>query len=142
MSQSQLVEEFDYHDLHLRGYIVGDYGRSIVLDLVGGSAPERTTRLEFGGVESYRFLHTGGAIITYILNVPFMDAIRETGYDFVRDLRQHGGLSVACDSNEEYSLHFDREGFQTWLIHSAIGFIGMVVARSLELTQAQSGPRE
>jgi hypothetical protein len=132
MSHSQLVEEFDYHDFHLRGYTVGDYGGSIVLDLISGSEPVRTTHLEFGGVESYRFLHTGGAIITYILKVPFMDAIRETGYDFVRDFRQHGGLSVACDSNEEYGLHFDSEGLHTWLIHSAIGFIGMVVARSLE----------
>jgi hypothetical protein len=137
MSQSQLVEEFDYHDFHLRGYTVGDYGGSIVLDLVSGTEPERCTLLEFGGVESYRFLHTGGAIITYILKVPFMDAIRETGYDFARDFCQHGGLSVACDSNEEYGLHFARQGLHTWLIQSAIGFIGMVVAQSLKSTQAQ-----
>ncbi len=137
MSQSQLAEEFDYHDFHLRGYTVRDYGGSIILDLVSGSEPERSTLLEFSGVESYRFLHTGGAIITYILKVPFMDAIRETGADFVRDCRQHGGLSVACDSNEEYGLHFDSEGLNTWLIHSAIGFTGMVVARSLESAQAQ-----
>lgn len=137
MRQSQIVEEFDYHDFHLRGYTVGDYGASIVFHLVSGSEPKRSTLLEFAGVESYRFLHTGGAIITYILKVPFMHAIRETGFDFVRDFRQHGGLSVACESNEEYGLHFDREGLHTWLIHSAIGFIGMVVARSLESTQAQ-----
>lgn len=136
MSQSQLVEEFDYHDFHLRGYTVGDYGGLIILDLISGSEPERSTTLEFRGVESYRFLHTGGAIITYILKVPFMDAIRETGSDFVQDLRQHGGLTVAYDSNEEYGLHFAKEGLHTWLIHSAIGFIGMVVARSLESPQA------
>ena len=116
---------------------VGDYGGSIILDLVSGSELERSTLMEFGGVESYRFLHTGGAIITYILKVPFMDAIRETGYDFVRDYRQHGGLSVACESNEEYGSHFANKGLHTWLIHSAIGFIGMVVAQSLESTQAQ-----
>jgi hypothetical protein len=137
MSQSQLIEEFDYHDFHLRGYSVRDYGGSIILDLISGSDPERFTLLEFGGVESYRFLHTGAAIITYILKVPFMDAIRETRSDFVKDFRQHGGLSVACDTNEEYGLHFDSEGLHTWLILSAIGFVGMVVARSLESTPAQ-----
>jgi hypothetical protein len=137
MSESQLVEELDYHDFHLRGYTVRDYGGSIILDLVCGAEPERSTLLEFGGVESYRFLHTGGAIITYILKVPFMDAIRETGADFVRDFHRHGGLSVACASNEEFGLHFDREGLHTWLIHSAIGFIGMVVARSLGSAEAK-----
>jgi hypothetical protein len=137
MSQSQLIEEFDYHDFHLRGYTVGDYGRCIILDLMSGSAPKRETLLKFTGVESYRFLHTGGAIITYILKVPFMDAIRETGADFTRELIQHGGLSVSFGSNEEYGLHFENKGFHTYLIHSAIGFAGMVVARSLESPQAQ-----
>jgi hypothetical protein len=132
---SRLVEEFDYHDFHLRGFAVRDYGQSIILDLIHGDEPERMTSLEFSGVGSYRFLHTGGTIITSILEVSFMDAVRETGADFPKEFRQHGGQSVNFRSNEEYGAYFEKEGFQTWIIHSAIGFIGMVVGRSLKSIQ-------
>ncbi|MBC7979132.1 MAG: hypothetical protein H7Y36_01045 [Armatimonadetes bacterium] len=137
MSSSRLIEEFDYHDFHLRGFTVQDYGQSIILDLTSGFEPKRVTILEFSGVVSYRFLHTGGAIITYILEVPFMDAVRETGADFPQEFREHGGLSVDFKSNEEYGTYFENEGFHTWLIHSAIGFIGMVVGRGLGSAQAE-----
>lgn len=131
MRSSQLVEEFDYHDFHLRGYAVRDYGQSIILDLTSGSEPERTTLLTFSGVESYRFLHTGGAIVTCILKVPFMEAVREIGADFSTEFRRHGGLSVSFECNEEYGAYFEKEGLHTWLILSAIGFAGMIVARCL-----------
>ena len=137
MSSSQLVEGFEDHDFQLRGYTVRDYGRSIVLDLIRGGEPERVTWLEFSGVESYRFLHTGGASITDILEVPFMEAIRETGADFPEEFRQQGGLSVHFESNEDYARYYEKEGFHTWLIHSAIGFIGMVVGRCLTSVQAE-----
>jgi len=131
MNSTRLVEEFDYHDFHLRGFIVRDFGRSVILDLISGYGPERAAFLEFSGVESYRFSHTGAAIITYILEVPFLDAVRETGANFPEEFREHGGLSVAFETNEEYGQYFEKEGLRTWLIHSAIGFIGMVVGQRL-----------
>ena len=105
--------------------------------MISGSTPERETTLEFADVQSYRFLHTSGAIITYILKVPFMDALREIGADFSHDFKQYGGLSVSLETNEDYGSHFEQEGFQTWLIQSAIGFVGMVIARSLKSNNAQ-----
>lgn len=61
------LDHIPYHDYHLRGYTAGDYGRSITLDLEHSSDDARKTEIHFTEVETYRFLHTGGAIITYIL---------------------------------------------------------------------------
>lgn len=130
-SSVRTVEEFDYHDFHLRGYTVSDFGRSLSLDLISGGDPQRLTELNFFGVASYRIVHTGGAIITYILEMPFLDAIKETDFDFIEDFRKHGGLRVYFDSIEEYGAYFANEGLKTWLILSAIGFEGLVVGRSL-----------
>lgn len=132
MPTSRLVGEFDYHDFHLRGFSVRDHGRSVILDMISGSKPDRTTILKFSDVESYRFLHTGGAIITYISEVPFMEAIRETGANFPEELRREGGLSLSFASNEEYGDYFESKGLKTWLVISAIGFVGMVVGKSLK----------
>jgi hypothetical protein len=137
MISTRLVEEFDYHDFHLRGFAVRDFGRSVVLDLNSRGEPERATLLEFSGVESYRFLHTDRAIISYILEVPFLEAVREIGANFPEEMRKHGGLSVAFGSNEEYGQYFENKGLRTWLIHSAIGFTGMVVAQRLTSSQVE-----
>lgn len=128
---TKLADAFDYHDFSLRDYTVRDYGRSILLDLVSHSEPLRETVLEFTDVIYYRFVHTGPAIITYILDLPFMDAIRELGINIPEDFRQHGGLPKAFPSNEDYGAYFESEGFRTWLISSAIGFAGMVIGRRL-----------
>ena len=139
-SSSVQTVEFDYHDFHLRGYTVSDFGSSISLDLISNGDPQRLTQLNFSGVASYRFLDTGGAIITYILEMPFLDAIKETDFDFIGDFRKHGGLQVSFDSIEEYGAHFANEGLKSWLILSAIGFEGLVVGRSLtDEKQAEQG---
>jgi len=127
----ELIDTVDYHDFSLRGYTVRDYGRSILLDLVSHSDPSRETALEFTDVIYYRFIHPGPAIITYIHDLPFMDAVRELGIHIPEDFRQHGGLPKDFQSNEDYGVYFEAEGFRTWLISSAIGFVGMVVGRRL-----------
>ncbi len=133
MNESPLFPEdrILYHDFDLRGYEVRDYGRTIVLDLFYKWEPVSYSRLKFQDVESYRFTHTGGAIITDIFEVPFMEALRDLHLDFRGRLDQIGGLEVNFHTNEEYGNYFTSQGLKTWLILSAIGFEGMVVARSL-----------
>ena len=130
------LEHIPFHDYHLRGYTVGEYGRLVTLDLRSGSEPEPTTTIHFTEVETYRFLHTGGAIITYMMEVPFREAVREMKLNFPEDFRLHGGMSVSFPTNEEYGEHFVREGFKTWLILSAIGFAGVIVGKYISSPQA------
>jgi hypothetical protein len=120
-----------FHDFTLRSYEVSDYGRTITLDLLTAWEPVLYSKLQFRDVESYRFTHTGGAILIDIDEVPFVEAVRELGIDFAAELRQHGGLHVSFPTDSEYGRHFAAGGYKTWLIASAIGFLGMVVAKNL-----------
>jgi hypothetical protein len=57
-----------YHEFHLRGYAVRDFGARIILDLVF-DYPDRTkeeSRIEFCDAACYYLDHACGAIITDI----------------------------------------------------------------------------
>lgn len=120
-----------YHDFAPRGYEVRDYGGSIILDLYRKGPPDQYSRLKFQDVESHSFTHTDSACITDIMETPFMEALKELGLDFRARLSQIGGSSGHLRTNGEIGDYFASQGFKTWVISSAIGFEGMVVARSL-----------
>ncbi len=131
MIATRIVTEFDYHDYHLRSYTVSDHGATILLDLVNVPEPKRATLLQFSEVQYYRFIHTCSPIITHILDTPFLEAVQQLGTDLPTEFRQHGGISHTYATNQQYAHHFQQEGHRTWLIHSAIGFVGLIVGRTL-----------
>jgi len=50
----------DFHDYHLRGYEVAEFGSVITLDLVYEYPGQvvRKSRIRFEGVKLYHFVHT------------------------------------------------------------------------------------
>ena len=72
-----------YHDFHLKDYTVSNHGVIVTLCLIKteGSAPEAKQKveshIEFSDVETYNFIHSGGAILTDILEVSLEQMINE-----------------------------------------------------------------
>jgi hypothetical protein len=123
-----------YHDFHLAGYSVRQFGREIVLHLLYKYPPEPLveSHLRFSDVEFYHFVHTGGAIITdldetsltYILDC-FWDRMDEW-------FHWHGGPSRSTKDRAIYQQALEAESYKAWNIGSALGFAGVVIAKSIE----------
>lgn len=122
-----------YHDFHLRGYSVKDFGARIVLDLVF-DYPDRKkeeSRIEFRDVACYSFDHACGAIITDIEELNVATLAREEEQKLAYFARQHG-LKHWKTGISDYIAAIQKEQLRGWRIDSAIGFSGFVIARSLE----------
>ena len=122
-----------YHDLHLVGYEVSDHGGSIVLHLAydyPGRAKEESS-IEFSGVVAYHFIHTGGAIITDLTELPLADLLLRVGDRLGEWWRQHGGYQLWDDDREKYGAKLRESGCRAWTIDSAIGFEGFVIAKAI-----------
>lgn len=121
-----------FHDYHLRGYSVTDYGKTITLDLVASLSPGAdVSAIRFSDVVVYHFTHLGGAIISDIFETTFLDAANETGYDLAKVQSSLGGLPFGATDSSDYELYYTANGFRTWLLISAIGFKGFIVARTV-----------
>lgn len=122
-----------YHDFHLTGYTVSDFGRTISLHLVYDYAgqPKRESIIGFVDVAAYRFIHTGGAIITDIREESLASLLTKEGSEMTENWRMHGGYSHWHDDVNIYRAKLEAEGYRAWLIESAIGFEGFVVAKSV-----------
>jgi hypothetical protein len=132
-----------FHDFHLRGYTVSDFGGTIVLDLFYDypDQPRETSRIKFSDVAAYHFVHTGGAIIVGILEVAFSDLTQQAG-DRVTELwRLHGGYTRWDDDCAKYIETLEHRGYHAWMIESAIGFQGLIIAKRAEQAEDENHPK-
>ena len=127
-----------YHDFHLDGYEVRDHGSTIVLHLVYDypGQPKEESLIEFSEVAAYHFVHTGGAIITDLMELPISDLLARVGDQLTAWWHQHGGYYLWDDDRETYRAKLKESGYRAWSIGSAIGFEGFVIAKVI----AQKGP--
>jgi len=124
-----------YHDFHLSGYDVRQFGAEIVLHLVYDypSTPWEESHILFAGVEFYHFVHTGGTIIFGIDEVSLSDTLDQYWERIVGWVHQHGGIGHwDRDDRASYERKLQADGFRAWDISSSIGFAGVVIAKSIE----------
>jgi hypothetical protein len=121
-----------FHDYHLKGYEVSEFGETIAFHLVYDypNTKKDESRIRFSDVALYNFVHTSGAIITDIEELPIPDFVREMG-DQLSEWNRMYGLRHWKDSLSEYSLKLKSDGYKVWSITSAIGFYGFVIAKAV-----------
>jgi hypothetical protein len=121
-----------FHDYHLRGYQVSDFGSTLTLDLIYDYAgqPRRESTIIFADVRLYHFIHTGGAIITDIEEVPVTEQLDEVAGDLANWAKWHG-IKGWGDDLDTYKADVAARDLRAWTIDSAIGFAGFVIARSV-----------
>jgi hypothetical protein len=122
-----------FHDFHLAGYTVSDFGRTIALDLVYDypNQPPETSHIKFREVAAYHFIHTGGAIILDIAELPLAKLLQQVGDKLAEWWRLHGGYAHWNDDRAKYLATLEQDGYHAWTIDSAVGFEGFVIAKSL-----------
>jgi hypothetical protein len=122
-----------FYDFHLAGYTVSDYGATIVLELVYDypEQPRETSRIKFSDVAAYHFIHTGGAIILDIAEMPLTDLLQKIGDQLAEWWRLHGGYAHWNDDRATYLVTLQQGGHHAWTIDSAVGFEGFVIAQSV-----------
>lgn len=119
------------HDYRLRSYQVAEFGRLISLDLVydyPGHAI-RESQIRFHGVKLYHFAHTAGAIITDIDEVSLEALLGEYGPSITAWAKDRGVADWRTDI-QQLLLDWSALSLKAWLIDSAIGFKGFVIATS------------
>ena len=122
-----------FHDFHLAAYTVSDYGATIVLELVY-DYPEKareTSRIKFSDVATYHFIHTGGAIILDIAELPLPELLQQIGDQLAEWWQLHGGYAHWSDDRAKYLATLEQGGYHAWVIASAVGFEGFVIAKSV-----------
>ena len=122
----------EYHDYHLRGYSVRDFGTRLELDLVYDYEGEekRESRIEFRDVACYVFTHTAGAILCFIEEVDVRELVREELESLTSFANQYG-LRYWVSDAEQYVSKLLEERMKAWRLISAIGFEGYVIARDV-----------
>lgn len=124
----------NYHDYHLRGYTVSDFGRTLTLDLIydDSEKPSRESRIEFSDVILYHFTHTLRAIILEIDPVSLTDLL--SGKEALLAEWDHWyGLPYRQpdDTHATYVQRLQDSGHQAWEIGAAIGFHGFVIGKNV-----------
>jgi hypothetical protein len=123
-----------YHDFHLRGYEVQNFGTEIVLHLVYDypPTPPEESHIRFADVEVYHFIHSGGSIIVGIEEVLVSDILDQFWDKILHWACQHGGIPHwDRDDRASYQAKLIADGYKAWDISSAIGFSGFVIAKSI-----------
>ena len=122
-----------FHDFHLSGYSVRDFGGEIVLHLIYDYPPQppEESHIRFGDVEFYHFVHTGGAIILDIAEIPLSEFITRFADRLAEWDRQHG-VSRWHSDRTRHQAALASESFRAWEISSAVGFAGVVIAKTIE----------
>ena len=121
-----------YHDYHLRGYTVSEFGKRIVLDLVFDYAglPKAESRIEFTGVAAHQFTLGMGAIIVEIVEEPIA-AFVESQRPLLAQIANEIGLAHWVAPGDDYAQRLEDAGLRVWNIESAIGFSGFVIAKDV-----------
>jgi len=129
-----------YHDYHLRGYSVSDFGSTITLDLIYDypETPIKFSSIRFNEVIFYHFIHLGGTIITDIFKTSLKEALNENNIDLIKLSNFLGGLKLHEREDENsLILKIEKENYSTWAIESAIGFSGFVVCQSIDASETE-----
>jgi hypothetical protein len=122
-----------FHDFHLAGYTVSDFGGTIVLELVYDypDQPLETSCIKFSDVAAYHFVHTGAAIILEIAELPLAELLQQIGDQLAEWWRLHGGFGHWSDDRAKYLATLQQSGYHAGTIESAVGFEGLVIAKSV-----------
>ena len=122
-----------FHDFHLADYTVSDFGSTVVLELVYDypDQPRETSRIKFSDVAAYHFVHTGGATILDITELPVAELLQQVGDRLAEWWRLHGGFAHWSDDRARYLATLEQGGYHAWTIDSAVGFEGFVIAKSV-----------
>jgi hypothetical protein len=126
-----------YHDWHLSGYSIRDYGMRIILHLSWDykNHEKKENHIQFSDVAVYHFIQGMGSIITDIDEQPLASFIQKEE-SFIRGTAKQIGLSDFNNDLAAYLTLLEKEKFKYWTIDSAIGFEGFVVAKSIkEITE-------
>ena len=114
-----------YHDFHLKEYTVSNHGAIVTLCLIKteGSAPEAKQKveshIEFSDVETYNFIHSGGAILTDILEVSLEQMINEVYPKLAEWSIQIGPPTWYWkETAAEYLNSLQERGCRAWWIYS------------------------
>ncbi|MEP6822407.1 MAG: hypothetical protein ABI946_08665 [Chthoniobacterales bacterium] len=132
-----------YHDFHLTGYEVRQFGAEIVLHLLDDYPPRpaEQSHIRFGGVELYHFVHTGGAIIFGVDEVPVSQILDEFWERILHWAKQYGGVPHwDGDDRASYQQKVEADGLRAWEVSSSIGFSGFVIAKAIEDVTDQFTP--
>jgi len=123
-----LSKAMRFHDYHLKGYSVSDFGRTILLDLIYDyeERPVDISEIEFSSVTLYHFVHTTGAIILDILPTTISRILSDYADEIIEWARCDSlqNWTGSLKSYEEYLLEAK---YSAWKINSAIGFHGFVI---------------
>lgn len=121
-----------YHDFYLEEYTVTKFGSEIVLKLIydNPKAAVEQSAIRFSDVIAYHFVHTGRAVITGITVVPFPLLFSEYGEQIANWWEVNAGFPHWENEQAECIEALEQKGYSGWLIDSAIGFQGFVIARS------------
>lgn len=122
-----------YHDYHLRGYSVSDFGKTITLDLVFDypNSTRDESQIRFSDVIVYSLIHTGAAIITNIFETPLSKISKEMESDLIEWAWRHGGEISRQGDIGTCKMKLEKEGYKLWTIASAIGFSGAIISKSV-----------
>jgi hypothetical protein len=122
-----------FHDFHLSGYDVRQFGAEVVLHLEWpGDSPEQS-HIRFSDVELYHFVHTGGTIIFGIEEVALSQILDQSWECILHWAKQHGGVPHwDRDDRASYQAKLEAEGYKAWDISSSMGFEGFVIAKSIQ----------
>lgn len=122
-----------YHDYHLAGYSVLDFGGTIVLDLIYDypGQPIQESQIEFTGVSLYHFVHTGAAIIVDISPTPIATILSKYGSK-ISDWAGKIGLPDWPGNLPGYEKKLQDSGVSGWIIESAVGFYGFVICAEVK----------
>lgn len=139
------METLRYHDFHLRGYSVSEFGTRIVFDLVYDypDCDKDESLITFSDVACYSFIHPSGAIITDIDEVDVASLVADEAAFFTEVAPQYG-LRHWRHSNTtlaDYVKALQEAQLRAWYITSAVGFFGFLIAKSVacQYTEMSTG---
>ena len=131
-----------FHDHRLAGYVVGEFGKRITLNLEyhPPGVPRQVSAIEFSEVAAYQFIHTGSAILADIREVPLADLLRDIGGSLAECWRELGGYVHWNDDREAYRASLEGKGYRAWNLTSAVGFAGFIIAKRVALGAPDPSP--
>jgi hypothetical protein len=80
----------------------------------------------------HNFIHTGGAIITDIFEIKLSEVSKELENGLVEWAGKYGGLAHYEGNIERCRIKLEKDGYKVWNICSAIGFMGIVIAKNVK----------
>lgn len=121
-----------FHDYHLLGYVVSNFGRTITLNLVQNvnDPTTPTSTVEFTDVAYYQFNHSDDAIITDIREESLSESIERRQGD-IESMAHIGSIRHWNGNFDSYRDFLINDKFRAWTIEAAIGFAGHIVAKSV-----------